>query len=822
MPTKAFKTKSSKRKTRYKSTPQLSNTRKPAGISVEEWQSTLRKQIAGKTKFKISNTGEGLAFSDYTVHNPVTKNSYKVALRSAGHELNYCSCYDFKTNQLGTCKHIEALLTYLRKKTNTRKALKQPYTTGYSSMYVEYRGERKVKLRIGTDDTTAYQKLFKQYVQEDGSLNEKAFIEIDQILRKAYKINASFRCYEDALQLIIEHREEQQRKQFFKPFQKGKKLPATKTLKAKLFPYQIEGVLFCLLAGKSILADDMGLGKTIQAIATAQVMHEHLQVQKVVIVCPTSLKYQWQSEIKKFTNSSVTVIEGNYLMRRNLYETDESLYKIVSYNVAVNDWDVINAMQPGFIILDEAQRIKNWQTKISQTIKKLKSKYALILTGTPLENKLTELYSLTQFINPLLLGSLYNFTSAHETYDENGKVIGYKNLNEISTKLEPILLRRTKKQVLQQLPERMDKNLFVTITPEQRRLHTEYQDTVSKLVQKWRKIGFLKEEDRQRLLIFLNLMRMVCNSTYIVDQKTNYQTKLDELFSMLQQILEMPGEKIVIFSQWERFTRLIAFELDRLKIGYANLNGHIPSQKRKDLFDRFNNEPNCRIFLSTDAGGVGLNLQAASYLINMDLPWNPAVLEQRIARIYRYGQKKNVNIINFIAESTIEQEMLGKLKFKTALAAGILDNGEPNIFLADSKFNSFMQSVEDLVNTAETATKHDEPAETAKPASTVEQTELLFDDDDIKEAVEKSNGAIEQKPASNEIAGNLLQSASSFINQLGHVLSSTEATEQFIQQLTYKNEKTGQTYLQIPVNNEGIIKNVVAVLAGLFGLSKKK
>jgi SNF2 family DNA or RNA helicase len=685
-------------KGKYKSEPLLSNTKKPTNLSVTDWQTTLRKQIAQRTVFKISNIGDGAVYSDYSVYNTATKNTYKVALRSSDASLNFCSCYDFKTNQLGTCKHIEAVLAYINKKPVLRKILKQPYVPAYSSMYIEYRGLRKVMFRIGTDDTPAYKKLLKPFVHDDFSLTEKGYDAIETILQKAFSINTSFRCYEDALAHIIQIRENKRRGNFLEPFIKTKKLPDIKSLKVKPFPYQKEGILFCAAAGRSILADDMGLGKTIQAIGMAQLMHEHFNIEKVLIICPTSLKYQWLSEIEKFTTAAAKVIEGNYFIRQDLYKDSGHLYKIVSYNMAVNDLELINSYKPDLIILDEAQRIKNWQTKISQAIKKLQSKYALVLTGTPLENKLQELYSLVQFVNPLLLGSLYNFISQHEQTDETGKVVGYKDLHLIKGQLKSILLRRTKKQVLQQLPVRIDKNLFVDITEQQRILYSEYYEKVTRLVNRWRQTGFLSEEDRQQLLLLLNCMRMVCNSTYIIDQQTNHQTKLDELFSLLEEILQMGDEKIVIFSQWERFTRLIALELDRRKIGYANLNGNVPGHKRKALFDRFNNDGNCRIFLSTDAGGVGLNLQAGSYLFNMDLPWNPAVLEQRIGRIYRHGQTRNVNIINFVALDTIEHGMLGKLKFKTALSEGILDNGESNIFIGDSKFNAFMQTVEDIVS----------------------------------------------------------------------------------------------------------------------------
>ncbi|MEP7318629.1 MAG: hypothetical protein ABI921_07800, partial [Panacibacter sp.] len=257
-------------KGKYKSKPVLSNTKKPADLSVTEWQTELRKQIVERSAFEITNTGEGLAYSDYRVYNSNTKNTYKVALRSSDNSLNYCSCYDFKTNQLGTCKHIEAVLLQIHKRSALRRALKQPYETSYSSMYLEYRGERKIMFRIGNDNAAEYTKLLKPYVGKDYSLTEKGYDNIDSILQKAFQINASFRCYEDALAHIIQLREKKQRQEFLEPYAKAKKLPEIKSLNVKPFPYQTEGILFCATAGRSILADDMGLGKTIQAIGVAQ------------------------------------------------------------------------------------------------------------------------------------------------------------------------------------------------------------------------------------------------------------------------------------------------------------------------------------------------------------------------------------------------------------------------------------------------------------------------------------------------------------------------------------------------------------------------
>lgn len=180
-------------------------------------------------------------------------------------------------------------------------------------------------------------------------------------------------------------------------------------------------------------------------------------------------------------------------------------------------------------------------------------------------------------------------------------------------------------------------------------MHDEYQSIVSQLVFKWTKPRFLSEKDRKRLLLMLSQMRMLCDSTYILDQKTRYDTKVEETLNILKNVFESGDEKVVIFSQWERMTRLIAKELDTLGVRYEYLHGGIPSEARKNLTDNFTELPESRVFLSTDAGSTGLNLQVASILINLDLPWNPAVLEQRIARIYRIGQKRNIQVINLVA-----------------------------------------------------------------------------------------------------------------------------------------------------------------------------
>jgi len=796
---------------------QLSHSIKPELMTESGWQTALRKQIAEKETFDISNIGTEKIYSDFSVYSHHSNNTYKVALRSKDNLLNFCSCPDFKTNLLGTCKHIEVVRLSLLKKRGLKPLFNIFPELSYSSIYLSYFGKRTVKLRIGSENKTAIEKWSIKYFDSNFDLYPAAYFDIEKLLSEAEALSINFRFYPDALEFILEQRDFERRISMLK--KKGESILNGIT-KSELFPYQKEGIFFITKAGRSILADDMGLGKTLQAITWAMVMQKHFNATKVVIVCPTSLKYQWKTEIEKFTDSSSCVIEGNQIKRKQIYKSDENFFNIVSYHVAGNDWQYINQLQPDIIIIDEAQRIKNWRAKISQNIKRLKSPYTLVLTGTPVENNIEELYSLTQYVNPYLLGSLHHFLSAHQIIDVNGKVIGYKGLNEIGEKLSEIMLRRRKKEVLPQLPLRMDKNLIVPISDQQMQLHKEFSDNVAQIVNKWKRFGFLNEKDRQNLLNCLNMMRMVCNSTYILDQETNHQTKLDELFNILDELLLNKDEKVVIFSQWERMTRLIAQGLTSRNIKFENLHGGIHSKNREALFKNFNNDPECKVFLSTDAGGVGLNLQSASNLINMDIPWNPAVLEQRIGRIYRLGQKKNITITNIIAKETIEERMLSVLKFKSSVAAGILDNGEDNIFAGDDKFKKFMQNIEDITQNIpieEASHDHEEKEEISESyVDSIGQIGLQLTTEDYYNEIIQEEPVQEIEEIPTQSPQELIGEGINFISKLVNTLKDPVATKALTDSLIEKDPKTGQSYLKIPVQNTEAIENGLMLLAKLF------
>lgn len=328
-------------------------------------------------------------------------------------------------------------------------------------------------------------------------------------------------------------------------------------------------------------------------------------------------------------------------------------------------------------------------------MKQIESRYALVLTGTPLENRIDELHSIVEFVDRFRLGPLFRYKAAHEVIPEDGtRVVGYRDLGKITQTLAPILLRRTKAQVLTQLPPRMDKLLLVPMTGPQWGPHDENGETVAMLVAKWRRFKFLTEADQLRLRIALQYMRMSCDSTYLIDHVTRHQTKVDELATLLADVLEDPAAKVVIFSQWLRMNELVADMLNGRGWGHVHLHGGVPGRARKDLVQTLNHDKACRVVLSTDAGSVGLNLQSAATVINLDLPWNPAVLEQRIARVHRMGQEQPVRVVNFVSEHTIEQGMLSLLKFKRSMFEGVLDGAADSVSMGEGALNRFIKTVE--------------------------------------------------------------------------------------------------------------------------------
>jgi SNF2 family DNA or RNA helicase len=799
----------------------ISRTLKPEHLELEEWQRLLRKEYGQKQAFKLKNLSDHPFFSEFSVTNPDSGKTYKVAIRGAEAGKNYCSCPDYSINYLGTCKHIEFTLSQLMKKRGAQKAFQKEYTPTYSEIFLHYGHKREIRFKAGKDAPSELLAWANKLFNPEGSLKEEFILDFPKYLNRLSSNNGhEVRCYDDVMAFIAEHQDQEYRQEVIRSrFNQGINSPIFKNIiKTRLYPYQREGAMFAVKAGRCLIGDDMGLGKTIQAITAAELMARLFQIEKVLIISPTTLKYQWKGEIEKFTSRTVMVIEGFNHQRERLYQQD-SFYKVVNYELVFRDLDKIKVWSPDLIILDEAQRIKNWKTRTARTVKQLDSPYALVLTGTPIENKIEELHSIVEFINHQPLGPLYRFLHNHRITDEGGKVIGYKDLQVVRETLESIMVRRKKGDVLEQLPERIDKNFFVPLTKEQGIIHDENYEIVAKLVAKWRRYKFLCEADQRRLLIALTRMRMAADNTYLVDKKTVHGPKVEELEIILQEIFSGGSEKVVIFSQWLRMTELIQRILEKNKIGYVHLNGNVPAKQRKNLLVRFKDDPICQVFLSTDAGGVGLNLQSGSVVINMDIPWNPAVLEQRIGRVHRLGQHKPVRVINFVSLASIEERILDLLKFKKSLFAGALDqDGENVVMIGESQLKRFMQSVETLTENLE------------KAGPSIERQQGMEEEPDQKTILPEGFALNKRKPLPilGDRAGNgldllkpLLISGAEFLMNLSKNLGQPASTETQKSPKTSiprisQDPETGESFLKIPLPETGTIQKFLSALTGVL------
>ena len=679
-------------------------------------QIELRRQRAKAGRYAIENLGKNRVFSNYRVTNTETGGQYVVGLRGFSLGDNTCTCPDYRSNTLGTCKHIELVQESLKGNQPAHVHRKKAPIT-VPELYLHYGETLELGLHVPPRHTDQLGKLAKRYFNDRGLWSGRGRFE--DFLDDASEVPEQINMVNDALEFLnreIERDTMAKRETEWLALLKNESLDWN-LLSIEPYQYQWRGAIFLACRGRCILGDDMGLGKTIQAMAAVEILARERGLSRVLVIAPSSVKYQWDTEIRKFTKRAVQVIDGTPEERRKQYD-ESTFYRLVNYEQVVRDTATINTWKPDVVILDEAQRIKNWTSKTSMAVKKLNSRYAFVLTGTPLENNLEELYSIVQFVDERRFGPAFQFLHDHRVLDDKGQLTGYRKLDKIREKLDPIFLRRTREDVLGQLPPRTDSTVFVELSDEQRKPYEEQRTTLARLLGK----STLTDADRKRILACLSNLRLICDSTFLFDKSTNHSPKLAEFEELLNE-LGMTGRssqkhKIVVFSQWEQMLHLAAAVLERQRLGYALLHGGLSGKDRKAVLARFKTDEACKVFLSTDAGGVGLNLQMADTVVNLELPWNPAVLEQRIARVHRLGQEKPVRVINLVTRGTVEERVLRVLAAKQQLFDGLFDGEEDELSISTTNPNGFLSTVQQLLGDGQ-------PTELVPPAVTTRTSEWI-------------------------------------------------------------------------------------------------
>lgn len=451
-------------------------------------------------------------------------------------------------------------------------------------------------------------------------------------------------------------------------------------VEAELRPYQVTGYQWLnSLADNNlggILADDMGLGKTLQSIVyiAGKISRNKKNRKSFLIVCPTSLVYNWQDEFETFTPFiSALVISGNPQERQAMIESYEK-YDVLITSYPLIRRDIVHYQKIEFdtVFIDEAQFIKNASSQNAISVKLLNSKHRFALTGTPIENSLSELWSIFDFIMPDYLMSHSKFVNRYEKQILKDDT---EALNSLNARIRPFVLRRMKKDVLEDLPEKLEEKIVTEMTEEQRKVYISYlaeirNDIFNEIATKG------MEKSQMKILAALTRLRQICcHPSTFLDNYDGGSGKLELLLEVIEEAMASK-HRILVFSQFTSMLKIIEEELKKAKINYFYLEGSTPIAERNDYVKRFNGGEGEIFLISLKAGGTGLNLTGADTVIHYDPWWNPAVEEQATDRVYRIGQKNNVHVIKLLTKNTIEEKIFKLQKKKKELSDAIIQSKE--------------------------------------------------------------------------------------------------------------------------------------------------
>lgn len=475
------------------------------------------------------------------------------------------------------------------------------------------------------------------------------------------------------------------------------------------YPFQALGINFLIDGKKCLLADEMGLGKTIQILGAIYKLYRAGEVKQALIICPSSLKYQWAEEIEKFLdikkyNIKYRVVDGLPKQRVAIYDEIQAqgdiLYTIINYELVLNDVDYLLEIDWDAIGTDESHRIKNRKSKTFQAVMKLDAPYKWGSTGTPMQNKPDELFNIMQFINPDILGNWFKFRNTHiiigEKFRQPNMILGYKKLDYLHQKISPYMIRRLKKDVAPELPDIIYSNVYVEMYPEQYKLHESVREELFELIKEVSKSTVRNENGEiikqhpkaDSSLGMFTILQEICDAPELLKMSDSNMAKryaiekckspkLDELEIILTDfLLNNPDGKAVVFTQFARMQELIVKRMS--KLGECEIvNGSMKAADKQRHVVNFKFSKNIPFIICTDAANYGINLQEASLLVNFDFPWNPAVYSQRNARIHRLNSEhESVNIINLIAKDGLDERIIEAVYDKQSMSDTIVETRE--------------------------------------------------------------------------------------------------------------------------------------------------
>ena len=455
----------------------------------------------------------------------------------------------------------------------------------------------------------------------------------------------------------------------------------------RLYPFQVLGSFFLYKSGDGLLCDMVGLGKSVQSLTAVGKHFSDKSINFCIIICPSTLKKNWEQEIKKWSNKTSFVVTGDKNNRRKQYKAAYKYdYMIINYEMLNFDMQLIHdyILSKGYeyaLIVDEIQYIKNHLAKRSENTKTISyfAKYSIGMSATAIENSLMDLWSVFQAIDVTVFGSkklFWHFKDKFIKVDWFGNPIGYKDEETIKKRMSPYLIRRLKEDVLNDLPDRIENNFWVELSPIQRKFYDEVSSQVTTSITDMEKAEKIKYAE---ILPMITYLRQCVLSAKLVGHSENISTKTTQLLEFLESVDDK--SKIVCFTHFVGMVELLKETLDTYKIKNMCIHGKTgsplfcPVNNRVATIDIFNNDPSCKILVCSDILTEGVNITSANYLLNFDLLFNPAKMEQRVGRIDRIGQKhESINIINFIASDTIDDDIYEKVISKQKISTDIMDN----------------------------------------------------------------------------------------------------------------------------------------------------
>ena len=604
-----------------------------------------------------------------------------------------CDCHSLLSNtKPQICSHIVATvlngLENLNKETNDEYIDENITITPNITLDISQsrNGYMSMKLDIDGVDSNEYREIFSSYKNNNRLYRMKngAYLDLkDKDIEQAFKLIDILNIYNDFdnmkipnnkaiyLEKLIEEEDlsfvngskyvSNVVKKFDKVKSKNYEVP--KDLNATLRDYQVSGFEFFKTLSDyqfgGILADEMGLGKTIQTIAFLLSNKD----KKSIVITPTALIYNWKNELEKFAPTlKVGLLHAAKSEREKILDNIDNYDVILTtYTTYKNDIDKYKNINFDYCIIDEAQNIKNPDAIITKAIKNVNAKVRFALTGTPIENNLMELWSIFDFIMP---GYLYNKSKFKSIFVNNDK-----NIIELKNLIKPFILRRTKKEVITELPDKIEQKIIIDLEKEHKRAYKGYVNLITRKI---------KENNQDNITVFsyLTKLRQLCLSPELMVK--NYQGKNSKLDVLINIINDSSDEKILVFSQFTKVLEVIGKRLNEENISYSYLDGKTSAKDRVKLVEEFNTNNNKVFLISLKAGGTGLNLTSANIVVHFDPWWNPAVEDQASDRAHRIGQKNVVNVIKLIAKGTAEERVINLQETKKELIEDVINGNLDN------------------------------------------------------------------------------------------------------------------------------------------------